>query len=174
MKRHRRHFCFGFFAMARVRQHPSCTLLVSVEENAVPALAVPPRSNLAHDRICASTGKRSSPVYDESANAHRNMVCAAKFTSKTPDVSDAPMANLALHPPVHVLTHPEEPIRSLEAAAKFVRRQVEGRIDPGAEMLVKQLEAAETIEQGDAAGNAFREWAEQEGLLLIPPEDHAA
>jgi len=42
MKRHRRHFCFGFFAMARVRQHPSCTLLVSVEENAVRALAVPP------------------------------------------------------------------------------------------------------------------------------------
>src|SRR5258708_33384843 len=32
------------------------------------------------------------------------------------------MAELAIHPPVHLVTHPDEPVRSLEAAAKIVRR----------------------------------------------------
>jgi hypothetical protein len=84
------------------------------------------------------------------------------------------MLDLAIHPPVHVLTHPDEPIRSVHAAAKFVRRHLEGGIDPSAEMLLNQLETAETSEEADTAGSAFREWAEQEGLLLVPPEDDEA
>ena len=30
---------------------------------------------------------------------------------------------------------------------------------------------ATTLEQAEAAGNAFRAWTEAEGLLLVPPED---
>jgi hypothetical protein len=84
------------------------------------------------------------------------------------------MPDRAIDPPVRVLTEPEEPIASLGAAAKYVRRQLEGRIDPSAEMLVKQLETAETIEEADSAGGAFRDWAEQEGVLVVPPEEDAA
>jgi hypothetical protein len=81
------------------------------------------------------------------------------------------MAELALHPPVHLITHPEEPIRSLDAAAKVVRRHVHDKVDMEAEELLRELESANTTEQADAAGLSFRDWAEAEGLLLVPPED---
>ena len=66
------------------------------------------------------------------------------------------MAEHAIHPPIHLVMHPDEPIRSLEAAAETVLRQIK---------------SAKTLEQADAAGKAFRAWAEAEGLLLVPPED---
>jgi hypothetical protein len=34
-----------------------------------------------------------------------------------------------------------------------------------------QIKGATTFEQAEAAGKAFRAWAEAEGLLLVPPED---
>jgi len=34
-----------------------------------------------------------------------------------------------------------------------------------------QIKSAATLEEAEAAGNAFRGWAEAEGLLLVPPED---
>jgi hypothetical protein len=34
-----------------------------------------------------------------------------------------------------------------------------------------QIKSAATLEGAEAAGNAFRAWAEAEGLLLVPPED---
>jgi hypothetical protein len=34
------------------------------------------------------------------------------------------MGELAIHPPVHVSTHPDEPIRTLDAATEFVLRHV--------------------------------------------------
>jgi len=34
------------------------------------------------------------------------------------------MAERAIHPPIHLVTHLDEPIRSLEAAAKVIRRHV--------------------------------------------------
>jgi hypothetical protein len=40
-----------------------------------------------------------------------------------------------------------------------------------AQDLLHRIESAATTEQADAAGKAFRAWAEAEGLLLIPPED---
>ncbi len=79
------------------------------------------------------------------------------------------MGELAIHPPVHVVTHPDEPIRSLEAAARFVERH--GKGDPAAAVLLNQLRAATTVDAADAAGMAFRAWAKTRGLLLVPPED---
>jgi hypothetical protein len=79
------------------------------------------------------------------------------------------MAEHAIHPPIHL---PDEPIRSLEAAAKVVRRHAGRHPDRKAEGLLHRIENASTTAQAEAAGNAFREWAEAEGLLLVPPEDH--
>ena len=81
------------------------------------------------------------------------------------------MAALAIHPPVHLVTHPAEPVRSLEAAAKIVRRHAGEPRDRTTEGLLHRIEAAATPEQADEAGKAFRAWAEAHGLLLIPPED---
>jgi hypothetical protein len=81
------------------------------------------------------------------------------------------MGELAIHPPVHLVIHPDEPIRSLEAAAKVVRRHAREHLDPEAEALLHRIESAATPEQADEAGAAFRAWAEAEGMLLVPPED---
>ena len=37
--------------------------------------------------------------------------------------------------------------------------------------LLHRLETAGTPEEADAAGRAFRAWAQEHDLLLIPPED---
>jgi hypothetical protein len=81
------------------------------------------------------------------------------------------MAEHAIHPPIHLVIHPDEPIRSLEAAAKVIRRHAGDRLDRNAEDLLHRIKDASTLEQADAAGKAFRAWAEAEGLLLVPPED---
>ena len=83
------------------------------------------------------------------------------------------MPDLAIHPPIHVVTHPDEPIRSVEAAAKFVRRHMEGRLDAQAEALARELETASTPEEADRAGRRFAAWTQASGLLLVPPEDAA-
>ncbi len=83
------------------------------------------------------------------------------------------MAELAIHPPVHLVIHPDEPIRSLEAALKVVQRHSGATADRRTEALIRRLESASTPEQADEAGNAFRAWAEEHGLLLVPPEDAA-
>jgi hypothetical protein len=83
------------------------------------------------------------------------------------------MAEHAIHPPIHLASHPDEPIRSLEAAAKVVRRHALGHLDRKAERLLHRIEAALTAEQAEAPGKAFRDWARAEGLLLVPPEDEA-
>jgi len=80
------------------------------------------------------------------------------------------MAEHAIHPPIHLVTHPDEPIRSLEAAAKVIRRHAGGQRDRRAEHVLHQIKSAGTLEEAEAAGNAFRAWAEAEGLLLVPPE----
>ncbi len=81
------------------------------------------------------------------------------------------MAEHAIHPPIHLVMHPDEPIRSLEAAAKVIRRHAREHLDRNAETVLRQIKSAKTLEQADAAGKAFRAWAEAEGLLLVPPED---
>jgi hypothetical protein len=83
------------------------------------------------------------------------------------------MAELAIHPPVHVSTHPDEPIRTLDAAAKFVQRHVDDATDSDVALLLAELRGASTPAHADLAGAAFRQWAEGRGLLLLPPEDAA-
>lgn len=70
-----------------------------------------------------------------------------------------------------ISSHPDEPIRSLEAAAKVIRRHGGDHSDRSAESLLRRIEQASTTEEADAAGQAFRAWAQAEGLLLVPPED---
>jgi hypothetical protein len=81
------------------------------------------------------------------------------------------MAEHAIHPPIHLSIHPDEPIRSLEAAAKVIRRHSGDHLDRKAQELLHRIKGASTLEEADAAGKAFRAWAEAEGLLLVPPED---
>lgn len=81
------------------------------------------------------------------------------------------MPEHAIHPPIHLLTHPDEPIRSLEAAAKVVRRHAGDHPDRKAQDVLDRIKRASTLEQAEAAGKAFRVWAQAEGLLLVPPED---
>jgi len=83
------------------------------------------------------------------------------------------MAEHAIHPPIHLVIHPDEPIRSLEAAAKVTRRHAGDHLDRKAQELLHRIKGALTPEAADAAGKAFRAWAEAEGLLLVPPEDDA-
>jgi hypothetical protein len=84
------------------------------------------------------------------------------------------MAEHAIHPPIHLVIHRDEPVRSLEAAAKVVRRHAGEHPDRSAQGLLDRIEAASTTEQADAAGQAFRAWAQAQGLLLVPPEDGKA
>jgi hypothetical protein len=81
------------------------------------------------------------------------------------------MAEYAIHPPVHLRLHPDEPIRSLDAAVNVVRTHAGEHPDTRTEGLLRRLEAASTPEQADQAGQAFRAWAAEQGLLLVPPED---
>ena len=81
------------------------------------------------------------------------------------------MAQLAIHPPVHLRIHPDEPIRSLEAAAKVVERHAGEHPDRKTEGLLHRLQSASTPEEADAVGRAFRAWAQEHDLLLVPPED---
>jgi hypothetical protein len=83
------------------------------------------------------------------------------------------MAELAIHPPVHVSTHPDEPIRTLVAAEKFVLRHAGDSNESEVALLLAELRGASTLEHADRAGTAFRRWAEGRGLLLLPPEDAA-
>jgi hypothetical protein len=77
---------------------------------------------------------------------------------------------IALHPPVHLTIHPDEPIRSVDDAVKVVERHGDLR-DPSAQAVVLELTRARSQDEVEAAGNVFREWARSRGLLLVPPED---
>jgi hypothetical protein len=81
------------------------------------------------------------------------------------------MSDFAIHPPVHLRVHPEIAIRSLDAAAAVVRSVARDHLDARAESVLHRLQGAATLEEASDAANAFRAWAEVEGILLIPPED---
>jgi hypothetical protein len=84
------------------------------------------------------------------------------------------MAEFAIHPPVHLRIHPDEPIRSLDAALKVVQRHAGPQPDRVTEGLLRRLETVSSPEEADAAGRAFRAWAGDHQLLLVPPEDSPA
>jgi hypothetical protein len=83
-------------------------------------------------------------------------------------------AGLAIHPPVHLVVHPDEPIRTLDDAIKVVERHAPDLSAADAQTLLRRLGDAATSEQVEAAGQLFRDWARRTGLLLVPPEDSAA
>jgi hypothetical protein len=57
------------------------------------------------------------------------------------------MAEHAIHPPIHLVIHPDEPIRSLEAAAKVFRRHAGDRLDRNAEDLLHRIKGASTLQR---------------------------
>lgn len=81
------------------------------------------------------------------------------------------MAGIALHPPVHLIIHPEEPIRSVDDAVKVIERHARDPQSPEAQALMLELSRARTPVEIGRAVQVFREWAADEGLLLVPPED---
>lgn len=82
------------------------------------------------------------------------------------------MAGIAIHPPVHLTIHPDEPIRTVDDAVKVVERHGDLR-DPTVQALLLELTRARTQNEVETAGDVFREWARTKGLLLVPPEDQA-
>jgi len=81
------------------------------------------------------------------------------------------VTDLAIDPPVYLSAQPQEPIRSLAEAVTFMKRQIDDHFDAGAEMIMHELENARTMEEADDAASAFRDWAEEEGLLLNSTRD---
>jgi hypothetical protein len=81
------------------------------------------------------------------------------------------MTGLAFHPPVHLVIHPDEPIRSVDDAVKVIERHARDPKSPRAQAVMLKLTRAGSSEEIEAAANVFREWAKSEGLLLIPPEE---
>jgi hypothetical protein len=77
------------------------------------------------------------------------------------------MATFAIHPPVHLNQHPDEPIRSVEAAIAFVERHL---AQHGSAGVLEKLAGATNPAAAERAGQSFRDWAEREGHLMVPPE----
>ena len=69
------------------------------------------------------------------------------------------MAEKALDQPVHLNIHPDEPVRSLDAAAKIIRRHTAGRIDEKARAVLGAIADASSPRGISAASGAFRRWA---------------
>ena len=84
---------------------------------------------------------------------------------------DRAMSGFSIDPPVHLRDHPQQAIRSLDAAAVVVRQYARDHLDSGAENVLHRLEGAATLAQARDAAQAFRAWAQREGVLLVPPED---
>ncbi len=83
------------------------------------------------------------------------------------------MASLAIHPPVHLTIHPDEPIRTVDDAIKVVQRHARDPQNRETQRLIAALNHAQSQEQADRLAGSFRDWARAEGLLLVPPEDSA-
>jgi hypothetical protein len=81
------------------------------------------------------------------------------------------MASIAIHPPVHLTIHPDEPIRTVEDAVKVITRHASDPDSRDTQKLLHELNNARTPEQANRVATAFRNWAKAEGLLLVPPED---
>ena len=90
--------------------------------------------------------------------------------SPVPPLTGA-MSGFSIDPPVHLRDHPQQAIRSLNAAAVVVRQYAREHFDSATENVLHRLEGAATLAQARSAANAFRAWAAREGVLLVPPED---
>lgn len=80
-------------------------------------------------------------------------------------------SGIAIHPPVHLTIHPDEPIRTVDDAVKVIERHARDPDSAETKALLLELTRAKTQADVEKAGNIFRQWARTEGLLLVPPED---
>ena len=71
---------------------------------------------------------------------------------------------IAIDPPIRLDGYSSEPIDSTEAAAKFIERH-DGAFDIEGTNLIGLLRGADTQASADVACQAFRQWAENSGLL---------
>jgi hypothetical protein len=74
------------------------------------------------------------------------------------------MAEFVFEPPVQLKG--DVTVRTLGEAADFARKYVGSRLPRRRDGILKGLEAALGYKKGRDAANAFRHWAEAEGLLL--------
>jgi hypothetical protein len=74
------------------------------------------------------------------------------------------MAEFVFEPPVQLKG--DVTVRTLGEAADFARKYVGSRLPRRRDGILKGLEAASGYEKARDAANAFRHWAEAEGLLL--------
>jgi hypothetical protein len=83
------------------------------------------------------------------------------------------MTGLVLPAPVHLRTHPDAPIRTVDDAVKVIERHGRGAVPPDAHALMLELTRAATPAELAFATELFLRWAASEDLLLVPPEDRA-
>ena len=71
------------------------------------------------------------------------------------------------NPPLWVRGRPDEPIRTLDEAATFLRccdnRNGHNRVG-----LLRQVQVAKSVQEKRAAALGFKAWIEAEGLMLVP------
>ena len=108
-----------------------------------------------------------------------SLIQPAPHEPELPDMADPPadaarryatLPHFALHPPVYL--RDREPVRSLDEAAETVHRSLRGWSDSRSEGVLARLVDAATPEEAQEAGQLFRTWAKEWGLLIVPPEDH--
>jgi hypothetical protein len=80
-------------------------------------------------------------------------------------------ADFRFSPPVHIEAIPDGSIETIGQAAGFLRRHRDGEIDIPRDVVLGKLENARTVEEQQAAAEAFLAWLDAEGLV---PEDQSA
>jgi hypothetical protein len=78
------------------------------------------------------------------------------------------MAEFRFEPPLRLAGTPKVMISSLDEAADYVRAYTGARRPMSQDGVLRRLEGAGTAEQERDAADAFRGWAESEGLLIEP------
>jgi hypothetical protein len=65
------------------------------------------------------------------------------------------MASLAIHPPVHLTLHPDEPIRTVDDALKVLLRHAHDPENRKTQRLIAALNHASSQEQADRSRSCF-------------------
>jgi hypothetical protein len=78
------------------------------------------------------------------------------------------MTEFRFDPPLRLAGAPAVTVASLDEAAEFVRAYQGARRPVLQDGVLHQLEGADSGDQQRDAANAFRAWAESEGLLIEP------
>lgn len=76
------------------------------------------------------------------------------------------MAEFKFEPPLKLVGRPNVTVQSLDDAADYVRHYTGARRPMSRDSVLRRLEGATNAEQQREAADAFRWWAEFEGLLI--------